>query len=143
MVQKGFAEAEDLMEEMKAAKAARDKAQAELADLEPLDNVLVLHPAALKRYAEQIKLLHDHAGASLTLESKDAAQWIRSLISRVTIRRDPEKKGEPAVEIEGDLALLLTRNGMEKKTILSMVAEEGFKFNNRRALVTFDRTVSG
>jgi site-specific DNA recombinase len=143
MVQKGFAEAEDLMEEMKAAKAARDKAQAELADLEPVDNVLVLHPAALKKYAEQIKLLRDQAGASLTQESQDAAQWIRSLISKVIVRRDPEKRGEPAVEIEGDLALLLTRKGMEKKTILSMVAEEGFKFNNRRALVTFDRTVSG
>jgi hypothetical protein len=73
MVQKGFAEAEDLMEEMKAAKAARDKAQAELADLEPVDNVLVLHPAALKKYAEQIKLLRDQAGASLTQESQDAA----------------------------------------------------------------------
>ena len=65
------------------------------------------------------------------MDSQEAANWIRSLITKVTVRRHPENKKDVEVEIEGDLMHLLTvkgqRNDAGQKSVVSMVAEEGFE----------------
>ena len=83
---------EEAKEQLPPLRAARDQAKQELSELEPVDNVLVLHPGAVKKYAEQIKLLSDQVGKNLTMDSQDAANWIRSLITKVTVRRHPKTR---------------------------------------------------
>ena len=65
-LQKGLVEGEDIQEPLKAAKAERDAAQAELSKLEPLENVLVIHPASVKKFAEQIQVLKANAGQTVS-----------------------------------------------------------------------------
>ena len=55
---------EEAKEQLPPLRAARDQAKQELSELEPVDNVLVLHPASVKKYADQLKLLRENLGGN-------------------------------------------------------------------------------
>ena len=108
-LQKGLVEGEDIQEPLKAAKAERDAVQAELSKLEPLENVLVIHPASVKKFAEQIQVLKANAGQTLAGDAAEAAKALRVLIDKIAVYPDPEKRGGIKLEMSGKLELFTDR----------------------------------
>lgn len=76
------------------------------ADLsEELEEAIVgLHPAALRRYEEHVSDLHTVFGQGLSPDNREAAETIRMLIARVTVK--PQANGFQ-LELQGRLALLM------------------------------------
>jgi site-specific DNA recombinase len=76
----------------------------ELARLEPPDNVIALHPAAVTRYLETAE---DIAATIATRAvDNDKVEAVRSLVERVTVQ--PQAKGDPLIlDVSGRLAVLL------------------------------------
>ena len=124
-------EAEDIADQVKVAKAARDEAQSALNELEPVENVLVIHPGAIKKFSDQIKALRDHAAEMVGEDATEAAKAIRALIDKIIVHPHPEKKGGVRLEIQGRLNHLLTPKALPKGPggglVVPMVAEEGFE----------------
>lgn len=75
---------------------------------EPLaPKALVLHPAILKRYEEQLVQLEKALGRGVNAGDAEAAEAIRDLVETVTVFRDSARPGRVAVEIAGRLNALL------------------------------------
>ena len=93
LVQKGVMEEEDKLTRSRSPRQLAMQAQAALNELEPVDNVLVIHPGAIKKFSDQIKALRDHAAEMVGEDATEAAKAIRALIDKIIVHPHPEKKG--------------------------------------------------
>ncbi len=101
----------------------------ELSDAPVGEKVVGLHPASLREYEEQVRQLQVMFGQGITPDYEEAANKIRSLISRVTLR--PSQEGFK-LELQGRLALLMGAPALYPNMRIassggSMVAEEGLE----------------
>lgn len=88
-------------QELQAERTALEREQAALPTAMP--EVVTLHPAALRRYAEQVDRLETSLGTIIS--DPDAASALRDLIESVTVARSV--KGGPTVSITGRMEHLL------------------------------------
>lgn len=107
-VAKGHMEAEEIGDRIKIAKAKRNQLNEELENVAPTNNVVILHPTALKRFQEQMLELREALGGDFTSYDVRGASALRSIIRTITVLRDIGKKGGVRVEVEGHLNALLT-----------------------------------
>jgi site-specific DNA recombinase len=138
MAGKGLVSEDEVAAEIVPLRAEKARWQSEV-DLAGRDTkVIDLHPQAVDRFRENLEELAAILSEKDALPDMDLTHTFRELVESVVL--SPRVAGEEyEVKINGYLSGLL---GADLSAI-AMVAEEGFKFNNRRALVTFDRTVSG
>lgn len=106
-VAKGLMEAEEIGDRIKVAKIARNQLKEELAAVDPVDNVVTLHPAALKRFKDQMQELREALGGDFTSHDVRGAAALRSIVKSVTVFRDESRKGGVRVEVQGHLNALL------------------------------------
>jgi len=106
-VAKGLMEAEEIGDRIKVAKVVRNQLRQELASVDPVDNVVTLHPAALKRFKDQMLELREALGGDFTGHDVRGAAALRSIVRSVTVFRDENRKGGLRVEVQGHLNALL------------------------------------
>lgn len=106
-VAKGHMRSEDIGDRIEAAKAERMRLQEELAKAAPVDNVVTLHPAALRRFKEQMLGLREALGGDFTLHDARGAAALRSIVKSVTVFRDEGRKAGVRVQVQGHLNALL------------------------------------
>jgi site-specific DNA recombinase len=109
-VAKGLMEAEEIGDRIKLAKVVRNQLKEELASVDPVDNVVTLHPAALKRFKDQMLELREALGGDFTSHDVRGAAALRSIVRSVTVFRDENKRGGARVEVQGHLNALLKFN---------------------------------
>lgn len=88
---------------LKELHAQKTVLEADLAE-EPGQVIVGLHPGALRRYEEHVADLHAVFGQGLSPDNREAAETIRKLIARVTVK--PQVNGFQ-LELQGRLALLM------------------------------------
>jgi len=69
--------------------------------------VIVLHPAVLGHYEEQLNQLQTGLAKGTATGDSECAEAMRDLIETVTVFRDPSRIGGIEVEIAGRLTALL------------------------------------
>ena len=113
-----------------ALSAERERAAAELAEAPELPKVIALHPAALRRYEEQLERLQECLGDCVRTGDSEAAYALRDLVETVTVSRDASRPGAVVVEIAGRLNSLLDEKAYPNRVRGvwgQMVAEEGLE----------------
>jgi hypothetical protein len=99
---------EDVAEkQMAALRAERETLGAKLETTPPATGAVVLHPAALTRYEDQLARLQEVLAAGSAASDIEAAAAIRDIVETVTARPDPEHRGGVLIEIAGRLNALL------------------------------------
>ena len=83
------------------------KIKAQLATAPLPEKPVTLHPAALRRYEQQLGQLQRALADGIAAGELDAHASIRDLVERVIVSRDPAKPGGVQVDIRGRLAMLL------------------------------------
>jgi site-specific DNA recombinase len=106
-IAKGHMKSEDVGDRIEVAKAERNRLQDELARVPPLDNVVTLHPAALRRFKEQMQELRAALGGDFTSHDARGAAALRSIVRSVKVFRDASRRGGVRVEVQGHLNALL------------------------------------
>lgn len=91
--------------------------------------IVGLHPAALRRYEEHVADLHAVFGQGLSPDNREAAEKIRKLIARVTVK--PQADGFQ-LELQGRLVVLMNAPKVYPNMRIAasggrVVAEEGFE----------------
>lgn len=109
-VAKGLMDAEDIGDRIKVAKAERQRFKEELAASPSLDNVVVPHPVAIRRFSEQMKELRIALGGDFTRHDPKGAEALRRIVRTVTVYPDETKKGGVHVKVDGHLNALLAED---------------------------------
>ena len=90
--------------------------EADLAAIAPVPNVVVLHPATVKRYLDSVADLAATLSRRMVEGHEDVALALRGLVIAVIVH---PKKGEPDIEITGRLAALTGAAAFPQQTITS------------------------
>ncbi len=123
-VAKGHMRSEDIGDRIELAKAERLRLQAELEKVIPVDNVVTLHSAALKRFKDQMLELREALGGDFTSHDVRGASALRSIVRSVTVFQDAKKKGGVRVQVEGHLNALLQSGAHDIFSVGKVVAGE-------------------
>jgi hypothetical protein len=102
---KGIGDPQIVGDRMKAVVAEGREIEAKLAAAHAEPKVIALHPAALKRYEQQLANLHESIGKAVEAGDRKLADAIGDLVETVTVRRKSDRGVE--VEIAGRLNALL------------------------------------
>jgi DNA invertase Pin-like site-specific DNA recombinase len=130
LVVAGTGDADRMGNRMKALQAELDEVRVELAQEPKPDDVVTLHPAAIRRYADHLYTLKaaiDTGEATTAQMSKS----IRDLVDSVTIAPG-DKRGEVRISIAGKLRLLLEDINPTTEVWGSMVAGARFELTTFR-----------
>jgi site-specific DNA recombinase len=88
--------------------AERDDLERRLAALDPAPHAAVaLHPQAIARFKAHVARLRDAIAEDMAGGQTDAAEAIRELVERVTVRRDTTQPDGLSIEITGRLEVML------------------------------------
>lgn len=117
----------DAIPRMNAVAREKKALQAELDAVPQEEQVVVLHPAALKRYQDQLKQLYRDLNHGDDADGVAAISYLRDLVSAVTVYRDESRKGGIRVKITGKLNALLGAPAPENGVWGAMVAGEGLE----------------
>ncbi len=137
-IAKGVGDPNVLGARMNLLSAERKKIDAAIESEPPPANVVALHPAVLKRYAEQLAHLQEALAKGIKAGDSDAAEALRDLVETVTVFRDGSRPGGVEVEIAGRLTALLGAPAYPqgvKGVWGKVVAEE--RYRHYRAATTF------
>jgi len=106
-IAKGIGNPNVLGDRMNEILAERGKIEAQLEAARAKPTVVALHPAALKRYEQQLANLQDSIGKVVETGDQKLTVAIRDLVETVTVQRHPTERGQVQVEITGRLNALL------------------------------------
>ena len=114
---------------MKELSAEQKAAEAEIAAEPAAENVIGLHPEALKQYERTVRDLTTVFGGGITADNAEAAEKLRNLIARITLIPDADGF---RIELLGHLGLLLDAPELYPNMRIAasggtMVAEEGLE----------------
>ena len=118
---------EDVGTAIAEARKERDQIKAKLQEAPPVENIVALHPAALKKYEQQLGALKDALQAGLTSGDSTGAEALRDLIQTITIYRDERRPGGVRLKIAGRLNALLGYEPPPRRLWGTVVAEEGLE----------------
>ena len=111
----------EIKDEMAELRASKEHCESELASLSEPENMVALHPAALKHYEAQLKSLHAAVDQAISGGLTGALQSLREVVSHVVVAPHPEgKEGGVSVEIVGDLSKML---GIAHKPLLGTASQ--------------------
>ena len=89
---------------MKEAQAKKVELQAELEAQPEPEEIVGLHPAALRHYEKLVGQLSDVFGRGVTADNEEAAEKIRELVAKAVVK--PSDQGFK-IELKGRLAMLI------------------------------------
>lgn len=98
---RGIGDAGRLDARAKSLAAEERTLRAEMASAAPAYRDVILHPALLRRYAAQVETLEGLVGAGHDMTRAAEAEAIRQIITRVTVRRRPDRALD--IDIDGRL----------------------------------------
>ena len=125
----GMASADSVRERLLDLENEKRQAEADLADASTTVDVIALHPAAVRRYLEQIEQLSMDLQSAAGFQSIPSAEWFRSLVERVIVHPTPAR-APLDIELRGHLSSLLSIPNMAPKARHSggpLVAGEGLE----------------
>ena len=105
-IAKGIGDPKPLGDRMLVLRAERQEVEAQLETSHAEPVPVALHPAALKRYEQQLANLHRCIGRAVDAGDQKLVAAIRELVDTVTVRRHPTSR-RVQVEIIGRLNALL------------------------------------
>ncbi|HMA73130.1 MAG TPA: recombinase family protein, partial [Xanthobacteraceae bacterium] len=123
---KGLVPEEETAAHVTALHGERKALEAELAAIEPVKDVVALHPATIQRY---LGVVDDLAGAfsrPVVRANQEIARALRELVVAIIVH--PNDRGRPEIKVKGRLAAL-TAPGVfpEGRVVNALVAEDRFE----------------
>jgi hypothetical protein len=134
-IAKGTMTLDEVDPKVKAARAAKSEAEAELAAADEPESVLALHPKTMDMFLLELQALRKTLGKAIGPEDTEAAEALRRLVDSVSVSRDPMKQGGVSVVIRGRLDALL--GAPFQRSVHSMVAEARYHRTPPTILVPF------
>ena len=136
---KGVLGEREAAERLPELRAARDRAQAELAGADEPPKLISLHPAALRDYLRSIDRLEATIMAGRE-HGEESTAALRDLIEAISVSPAPDGANGAQIEIRGHLTALIGGDAFPTSRIMGgvlMVAEARFSHSPPRFLLPF------